>query len=69
MFLTDYDEEKAIQMYKDEAYEDGVEYGLKQGRLEMLYNMVRDGVITKEIAINQSPDKSKLKEMLLTLSK
>ena len=74
MFLTDYDEEKTMQMFKDEAYEDGVEFGLKQGieqgrqeGITILFNMVRNGKISRETAMEESPDKSKLAELLATL--
>ena len=58
MLLTDYDEVKTMELFKEEGREEGRKEGRKEGMLEILIKMVRRGLISKEEAANEAQMKT-----------
>ena len=51
MLLTEYNEEEAMELFRQDGIEEGMEKGLEKGRLETLVSLVKDRFLTvKEAA-------------------
>ena len=58
MLLTEYNEVKTMELFKEEGREEGLKEGRKEGILEILIKMVRRGRISKEEAANEAQMKT-----------
>lgn len=50
MCLTEYNEAETMELFKKEAREEGKAEGIKEGEINILKGLVREGVLTKEQA-------------------
>ena len=51
MLLTEYNEEEAMELFRRDGIEEGMEIGMEKGRLETLVSLVKDRFLTvKEAA-------------------
>lgn len=50
MCLTEYNEKEVMEMFKQESFEDGKLVGRREGELNTLVNLVKDGLLSQEQA-------------------
>ena len=64
MILTDYDEEKTMEMFKREFRQDGYEEGIKNTKKDIAARLKEKGMSDDDIADTLSMTPEQLKEML-----
>ena len=54
MCITEYDEQKMFARQRKEALEEGIEKGMEKGKLDMLFELFRDGMLTLQQAAEKA---------------